>query len=149
VFTITKPPPSAVAPVICGVALSLGFTSGAFGQVPSVLTGGPPVQVQPYVPEPGVPMLTITPGTANPFTGADGSGGGGPGSGSGDTSGVSGGNIGASDALNTLIGTPWGITAVSNAQVPPETFWQPLSSTQVAARADGLRPMATVGRLYV
>lgn len=114
-FTITKPPPSAVALVICGVAPSLGFTSGAFGQVPSVLSGGPPVQVRPYVPEPGVPMLTITPGTANPFTGADASGGGGPGSGSGDTS-VSGGNMGATDALNTMIGTPWGITAVSNAQ---------------------------------
>ena len=35
---------------------------------------GPPVQVQPYVSEPGVPLITINPGTPNPFTGADGNG---------------------------------------------------------------------------
>ena len=56
-------------------ALSLRMATVAFGQVPATLSGGPPVQVVPYVTEPGVPFITITPGTANPFSGADGSGG--------------------------------------------------------------------------
>ena len=77
------------------------------------LTGGPPVQVVPYVAEPGVPQLTITPGTANPFAGADGSGGTGNG-GTGGTGGT-GGNVGDSDALGTMLGTSWGSAAVENA----------------------------------
>jgi hypothetical protein len=96
---------------VCAAALSVEVGSAAFAQTTSLLSGGPPVQVVPYVAEPGVPPLTITPGTANPFAGADGSAG----SGSGGTSGTGGGNVGSSDALSVMMGTPWGISAVSNA----------------------------------
>ena len=71
---------------------------------------GPPVQVRPYVSEPGVPQITINPGTPSPFpsdTGGAGTGGGGTGG---------GGNVGSSDALNTMMGTTWGNTAVANAE---------------------------------
>ena len=100
---------------VCVAALSMGMGKAAFGQTTSLLSGGPPVQVVPYVPEPGVPQLTITPGTANPFAGADGSGGSGSGGsgGSGGTGG--GGNVADSDALTTLLNQPWGAAAVSNA----------------------------------
>ena len=70
---------------------------------------GPPVQVRPYVSEPGVPQITINPGTPSPFpsdTGEAGTGGGTGGS----------GNVGTSDALNTMMGTTWGNTAVANAE---------------------------------
>ena len=101
--------PSMIALAVASAALTLEFTAAAFGQVPSVLSGGPPVQVTPYVTEPGVPSITITPGTSNPFAGADGSGGSGTGGGTG------GGNVGSSDALTTLLGTSWGSAAVDNA----------------------------------
>jgi hypothetical protein len=71
---------------------------------------GPPVQVRPYVSEPGVPQITINPGTPSPFPsdiGGAGTGGGGTGG---------GGNVGSSDALNTMMGTTWGNTAVANAE---------------------------------
>jgi hypothetical protein len=96
---------------VCVAALSMEAGKAAIAQTTSLLSGGPPVQVVPYVPEPGVPGLTITPGTANPFAGADGSGG----SGSGGTSGTGGGTAGDSDALGTMLGQSWGLTAVSNA----------------------------------
>ena len=95
---------------VCVAALGLEAASAAFAQTSSLLTGGPPVQVVPYVAEPGVPQLTITPGTANPFAGADGSGG----TGNGGTGGT-GGNVGDSDALGTMLGTSWGSAAVENA----------------------------------
>ena len=77
---------------------------------------GPPVQVQPYVSEPGVPLITINPGTPNPFAGADGNGAGtGTGTGTGD-GGTSGGAAGDSTALSTMMGTDWGSTAIANAQ---------------------------------
>lgn len=95
----------------CVAALGLEAASAAFAQTSSLLTGGPPVQVVPYMPEPGVPQLTINPGMANPFAGADGSGGNGSGGGTGGT----GGNVGNSDALGTMLGTSWGSAAVENA----------------------------------
>ena len=98
---------------VCLAALSMEVASAAFGQTSSLLTGGPPVQVVPYVAEPGVPMVSVTPGTANPFAGADGSGG----SGSGGTSGPGGGNVGDSDALSTMLDQSWGAAAVSNASM--------------------------------
>ena len=77
---------------------------------------GPPVQVQPYVSEPGVPLITINPGTPNPFAGADGNGAGtGTGTGTGD-GGTSGGTVADSTALSTMMGTDWGSTAIANAQ---------------------------------
>jgi hypothetical protein len=95
----------------CVAALSMEVGKAAFAQTTSLLSGGPPVQVVPYVPEPGAPVLTITPGTANPFAGADGSGG----SGTGGTTGTGGSSAGDSDALGTMLGQSWGLTAVSNA----------------------------------
>jgi hypothetical protein len=86
----------------------------ALAQTTSLLSGGPPVQVLPYVAEPGVPQFTITPGTANPFAGADGSGGSGTG-GSTGTGGTGGSSAGDSDALGTMLGQSWGAAAVSNA----------------------------------
>lgn len=40
---------------------AVGLSAAAYGQVSQTLNG-PPVQVQPYVPEPGVPLFTINPG---------------------------------------------------------------------------------------
>ena len=97
----------------CGSLAVVSAGRPAWAQVPQTLNG-PPVQVVPYVPEPGVPLITITPGTPNPFPGDGGTGTGtgtGGGTGSGD-----GGNVGSSDPLDTMMGTSWGITAVSDAQ---------------------------------
>src|SRR5260370_179894 len=70
----------ALATACTGMALERWGT--AFGQVPQTLNG-PPVQVQPYVPEPGVSLITINPGAPNPLpiAGAAASGGNGPGGG--------------------------------------------------------------------
>jgi hypothetical protein len=127
---------SGIAALVCAVVaggLGLDLCESAFGQVPQSLNGAP-VQVQPYVPEPGVPLITITPGTLNPFPIGDGTGSSGDGTGNGgdgtalasDGTGTSGGNIGVdgsgggvvsgSGALNTMLGTAWGATAVANAQ---------------------------------
>jgi hypothetical protein len=112
----------------------IGLSAAAYGQVPQTLNG-PPVQVQPYVPEPGVPLFTINPGTVNSFLDADsvgvgngtaaGNGSGGYGTGpdgaaaddatGGDYS-SGGSGIGNSTALGTMLGTSWGNTAVGNAQ---------------------------------
>ena len=112
----------------CKVASEL--CESAFGQVPQTLNG-PPVQVQPYVPEPGAPVIVINPGTANPFPIGDGTGGGGGGDGTGSGTagdgtggggdgtgdgGSASGNVGNSTALATMLGTAWGATAVANAQ---------------------------------
>lgn len=100
------------------VAFGSVIAGTALAQVPAVLHGGPPVQVIPFAYEPGVPAFIIEPGTANPFSGADGTGSDGPGgdgSGGDGTGGTSGGNVGSSDALKTMMGTPWGATAASNA----------------------------------
>lgn len=84
-----------------------------------LLSGGPPVQVIPYVSEVGVPPLTITPGTPNPFgglgtppvTGTP------PGSGTpgGGVSGGGGTPVGSSSALPKMMSTSWGVQAVSAA----------------------------------
>ena len=96
---------------VCVAAISMDVGKAAFAQTTSLLSNGPPVQVVPCVDEPGVPPLTITPGTANPFAGADGSGG----NGSGGTGGSGGGNVGDSDALSTMLNQSWGAAAISNA----------------------------------
>ena len=76
---------------------------------------GAPVQLQPYVSEPGVPQVTVSVGTPNPFGGLDGST---TGTGSGSSSTGSGGstNAGSSDSLTTMLGTSWGSEAAANAQ---------------------------------
>ncbi len=89
---------------VAGV-LGLALVDGAVAQQATTLNG-PPVQVIPYASEPGVPMITINPGTPNPFPTGGGSG----------TDGSGGGNTGDSDALTTLLGTSWGSQAVQNAE---------------------------------
>jgi hypothetical protein len=121
VAVVTRVAPGCVALELCG---------SAFGQVPQTLNG-PPVQVQPYVPEPGVPLFTINPGTVNPFSGVDGGGSsaqtGGDNSGGVDAGGTNtnattgdysggGGAIGNSTVLGTMLAQPWGAAAVGNAQ---------------------------------
>lgn len=96
------------------VPLVLNAADPALAQQAMTLNG-PPVQVQPYVSEPGVPLITINPGTPNPFAGAGGNGTGtGTGSGTGD--GGTGGTVADSTALSTMMGTDWGSTAIANAQ---------------------------------
>jgi hypothetical protein len=94
-----------------GVAVIAAAALPAWGQQATTLSGAP-VQLQPYVSEPGVPTVSVTVGTPNPFGGLDG----GDGSGSGSASGPDGGNSASSDALNTMLGTSWGATAAANAQ---------------------------------
>lgn len=65
---------------------------------------GAPVQMQPYVDEPGAPAVTVPLGTPQPFSGLSGS----TGSGSGSTG-------GGTEALNTMLDTPWGADAASAA----------------------------------
>lgn len=99
----------------CGAAIVL--ERPGIAQVPVTLNG-PPVQVQPYVPEPGVPLITVNPGTPNPFAGVDAADTGSVGSSSGGGSSGSGtgASAGSSGALDTMLGTAWGTAAVSNAQ---------------------------------
>jgi hypothetical protein len=131
----------AVVVATAAVGFAGDLYQAAFGQVAQTLNG-PPVQVRPYVPEPGMPLITINPGAVSPFAGVDGldagsgttaaSGGdgtgtdgsatatasgqdfsGGAGGGSASSSGATAGN---STALGTMLGTSWGATAVANAQ---------------------------------
>ena len=52
------------------VVLSLAASPAcsAWAQTSTTMSG-PPAQVVPYAPEPGVPLITINPGTPNPFAG--------------------------------------------------------------------------------
>jgi hypothetical protein len=116
-------------PIIVGMAaaaLALEIGRAASGQTPQTLNG-PPVQVQPYVTEPGVPPITINVGTLNPFAAVAGTGNdGGSGdytSGAVDNNGSSGGvafggggNVGGSEALNTLLATSAGAQIVAASQ---------------------------------
>jgi hypothetical protein len=78
---------------------------------------GPPVQMQPYVNEPGAPEVVITTGTPA-FGGLDtdmnDTSSGENGSGTGGTTG--GGGSGSSEALTTMLGRSWGSQVAANAQ---------------------------------
>jgi hypothetical protein len=89
------------------VALVTG-TALAHAQAP-VTVSGLPEQVIPTFPEVGAPTFTTSPGT--PTAGDTG----GQGTGDAGGSGTDGGG-GSSDALNTMLGQPWGSAAVNNAQ---------------------------------
>lgn len=93
---------------LVGAALAVGPVQAGYAQRAQTLNG-PPVQVQPYVQEPGVPNVTIMLGTPNPF-GALGDGG------TGGTGGDGSSGGGSSDALNTMLGTPWGAQSAADAQ---------------------------------
>jgi hypothetical protein len=100
-----------LALVVGAAAIALSVSPVAFGQT-AVTLNGPPVQVVPYVSEPGVPTITINPGTPNPFPAGDG----GAASGEPGDDGAGGGYVAGSDPLNTMMGTTWGMTAIANAQ---------------------------------
>ncbi|MEO8713922.1 MAG: hypothetical protein ABI369_02810 [Acetobacteraceae bacterium] len=97
---------------LVGMALAVGSMQASLAQQAQTLNG-PPVQIQPYVGEPGVPNVTITLGTPNPLGGLTGGTGGTGGGGLGSGGSPSGGS---SDALNIMIGTPWGAQVAANAQ---------------------------------
>ena len=98
------------AVLMVGVVAFVVSGMPAIAQQAQTLNGAP-VQMQPFVVEPGAPTVTVDPGTPNPFGGLDGGGG------SGGTGGSSGsGGTGSSDALTTMLGTSWGATAAANAQ---------------------------------
>ena len=101
------------ARVMGGAAIIAAAAHPCWAQQATTLSGAP-VQLQPYVSEPGVPTVSVTVGTPNPFGGLNG--GDGSGSGSGLSGGSGGGNLGSSDALNAMLGTSWGATAAANAQ---------------------------------
>ena len=103
-----------VASISAILAASGPFAPAIAQQATSL--NGPPVQVVPYVSEPGVPAIVINPGTPNPFPGSGGTGTGtGGGTGSGGSGSITGGNTGSSDALNTLLQQSWGASAISSA----------------------------------
>ena len=96
-----------------------GVAAFAMAGIPAIAQqaqtlNGAPIQMQPFVVEPGAPTVTVNPGTPNPFGGLDG--GDGSGSGSGSGGGTVGGSSGSSDALSTMLGTSWGASADANAQ---------------------------------
>jgi hypothetical protein len=93
--------------------MAAGIAVPCWAQQATTLSGAP-VQLQPYVSEPGVPAVTVNLGTPNPFGGLDG----GDGTGTGGTGGAggTGSSSGSSDALTTMLGTSWGATAAANAQ---------------------------------
>ena len=93
-------PLSLVAVVSLGCA-----THQAWAQM-AVTLQGPPVQMQPYVPEPGAPIVTVNPGTPTPFPDEPAS--------SSNRTGSS--SAGGNDALTTLLGTSWGAQAAADAQ---------------------------------
>jgi len=106
-----------VALLVAGALLPLVLNAADPVLAQQAMTlNGPPVQVQPYVSEPGVPLITINPGTPNPFAGVDGNGTGtGTGTGTG-AGGTSGGTVADSTALSTMMGTDWGSAAIANSQ---------------------------------
>ena len=103
--TVPRRGPAAVALAV--VALVTG-TALAHAQAP-VTVSGLPQQVIATFPEIGAPTFTTSPGT--PSAGDTG------GQGTGDAGESStDGSGGSSDALNTMLGQPWGSTAVNNAE---------------------------------
>lgn len=128
--------------VLLGVAG--GQVLPATAQSPVTLDG-PPVQVRPTAMEPGVPAITINPGTPNPFptsgtgTGDDGSGSTGDGTGG---TGSTGSNVGDSPALGTMLATSWGSTAASNAQ---SVGVNPSALAATCVLESGCRNVATSG----
>ncbi len=98
--------PFIIGVTACGAVTCLGSPRLTLAQVTATLSGAP-VQVQPYVPEPGVPSFTVPTGspTTTPNTGNS------AGTGAGTAN-----NVGGSDPLNTMLATSWGEAAVSNAE---------------------------------
>lgn len=97
-----------------GAAILAVAAAPCWAQQATTLNGAP-VQLQPYVSEPGVPQVTVSVGTPNPFGGLDDSTTG-TGSETGSTGSGGSTNAGSSDSLTTMLGTSWGSQAAANAQ---------------------------------
>src|SRR5271165_3675091 len=83
--------PRTLDAAVVSVLLAMGFpASRAMAQTSTTLSGLP-VQVQPYAPEPGVPLITVSPGTSNPFAGGIDPPGAGSAGAAADTTGDAGG----------------------------------------------------------
>jgi hypothetical protein len=90
----------------CGALACLCDPWPTLAQVTATLNGAP-VQVLPYVSEPGVPAFTVPTGIPTPT----------PATGTGvDTGTGTGSNVSSSDALDTMLATSWGSAAVGNAE---------------------------------
>lgn len=95
---------------LCAFAIAVSGGLPALAQT-SAAVAWPPIQVTPYASEPGVPEVTVTPGSSNPLAGAGSQSGTGTTSTSGSTSGDT-----SSDALVSLLSQSWGAQAVSEAE---------------------------------
>lgn len=98
-----------------GLLTAIAFADSVAAQTP-ITSNGPPQQVIPRVGELGMPNFTLQIGTIDPFGGADGGNDDAAGTDTGGVVNSGSSNIGSSDALNTMISQPWGITAINNAQ---------------------------------
>jgi hypothetical protein len=102
-----------------GAQLAAALAASVAAQTP-ITTNGLPPQVIPQVNELGMPNFAIPTGTTNPFTGSDQGTGDENGSDTGVGNGASdtgaGGNVGSSDALNTMMQQSWGTQAISESQ---------------------------------
>ncbi|MGH7122007.1 MAG: hypothetical protein ACREFP_23940 [Acetobacteraceae bacterium] len=105
---------SRVVNCLVGLGLLIPSCCG-WAQVATTLNG-PPVEVTPYVQEPGVPLITMVPGTASLPPGAGGGSGTSTATGGGSGEGDAGSGGGGSDPLGTMLSTSWGITAIGNAE---------------------------------
>src|SRR5271166_5183581 len=92
--------PRTLDAAVVSVLLAMGFpASRAMAQTSTTLSGLP-VQVQPYAPEPGVPLITVSPGTSNPFAGGiDPPGAGSAGAAADTTGDAGGGSVTASGSV--------------------------------------------------
>jgi hypothetical protein len=102
------------AAAVSWVVIAVGLVDRVGAQTP-ITSIGPPPQVMPQVGELGMPSFTIPTGTSDPFGGDEGVSGTGLGGASDGGSG-SGGTLSSSNALNTMLNQPWGITAVNYAE---------------------------------
>jgi hypothetical protein len=94
-----------LVPAGVAAALCLALVDAAVAQQAQSLNG-PPVQVIPYASEPGVPTITINPGTPTSFPTGGGPVGGGAGA----------GDAADGTALSTMETTSWGLQAIQNAE---------------------------------
>jgi len=109
---VTQPHKGPFDTAIAGLVVAVGcLAMRAMAHTPATLSG-PTVQVQPYAPEPGVPLITVYPGTPNPsLVGTDPSG-----SGAGATNGARTTGTAGSVALAGLSNS--GASVGSSAPVP-------------------------------
>ena len=141
------PDSSSERPIVAALLLAGSLITPVAAQVPATLNG-PPVQVQPYAPEPGVPLQTVNPGTPNPFAGAtdpsagSGSGSSGTSGSVGSGTGTSAGSTGDFSGSGTLGSSGGGGTSSSGfiAVAYSQYLGQPVGSGQCVALVQAADP---------